>query len=88
MTWVPWIDYEGLTDPGSLRIVDTPWRWVLLTALLSWLCCRRGFGRTYRLFLWAARQTEAASVEVFRVPLGPEVAAKVKQAIEQHEVTR
>lgn len=95
MTWVPVIDYEGRTDPGTLRIVEMPWRWVLAEAVTCWLCGRhRGLGQrgnlvggrlSYRLFMWAARQAEDASVEVFRVPFTPEVSAQVKQAIEHHE---
>lgn len=95
MTWVPVIDYDGLTDPGTLRIVETPWRWVLLEAVTCYFCGRhRGLGRigrvvpgrlAYRLFTWAARHAEDASVEVFRVPFTPEVSAQVKQAIESHE---
>lgn len=95
--WVPVIDYDGRTDPGTLRIVDTPWRWALLVAFTCWLCGRhRGLGRlgniipgglAYRLFAWSARREEAASVDVFRVPLTPEVSAQIKQAIENHEET-
>lgn len=88
MTWVPVISYDGRDDPGTLRVVDTPWRWALAVAFFCWLCNHRGFGRIgYRLFVWAARQEEAAEVDVFQVPFTPEISARVKQAIEQHETT-
>lgn len=89
MTWVPWIEYDR-DGPAVLKVVDTPLRWVLLTALGCWGCNRRGPARLlgtgriwYRLFAWAACRAEDASTDVFTVPLAPDIAAQVKQALEE-----